>query len=166
MCTGGACNFHLVALCPLCLDANRVSFQILGLSMRSYVLLQLLNIPTGAGKMLDTWAVLAGTVSVLFLLCWLVLLSWGQLYARTFFLFPSCWLSAVTGGPACLSHLCCRYHTSALGPPIPGISGSAVSSSTQSEWHASSACQATLVFQHLSLQIRGRQWGPTRVSLT
>ena len=49
--------------------------------------------------MLDTWAVLAGTVSVLFLLCWLVLLSWGQLYARTFFLFPSCWLSAVTGGP-------------------------------------------------------------------
>lgn len=86
----------------VCLVADSLLSD-LGIVNTKLWLVQLFSIPTGAGKMLDTWAGLAGNISVLFLLCRLEPLSWGQLYALTFFFFPSCRLSAVTvaGPPVC-----------------------------------------------------------------
>lgn len=91
----------------------------------------------------------------------------GSTLRSDFFLFSfRVAVSRDCGRPACLSHLCCRHPTSALGPPVPGISDSALLRRTQSKWGASSVLLATLVLQRLSLQIRGRWWSPTGVSLT
>lgn len=81
----------------VCLVADRISFQI------SFVSINLCCFVSSSVSQGDTWAVVAGSISVVFLLCWLELLRWSQLLRGAFFPPSQLTVSCDCGRATCLS---------------------------------------------------------------